>query len=80
MLIEDTKHHFSSEEALLESWDYLEIEKHKEIHHNLLDDAYALREEIEKGHLSYRDVMNFFLNDLVIHHIVEEDRKYFHQV
>lgn len=76
-LIHETEHHFRSEEKLLESWDYLEVDKHKQIHQALLDDARALRDEVEEGTMTYASVLHFFVNDLIIQHIIQEDKRYF---
>ena len=76
-LISEVEHHFASEEALLESWDYLEIDKHKRIHQALLDDAKALRDEVDEGTMTYASVIHFFVNDLIVQHIIQEDKRYF---
>lgn len=79
-LIVDATTHFTSEEALLESWDYIHLERHKQIHQDLLNDAYSLREAVDSDQLRYKDVLNFFINDLVINHILKEDKKYFLEI
>lgn len=76
-LIDETANHFKSEEMLLESWDYLELDKHKQIHQALLDDARSLRDEVEEGTMTYASVLHFFVNDLIIQHIIQEDKRYF---
>ena len=79
-LLDHVKSHFSSEEALMESWGHPLTEEHKVAHHALLEKALGLREKLENGNLMYHDVFSFFVNDLVLKHIVEEDRKFFFQV
>lgn len=79
-LIENAEIHFTFEDSLLESWDYIETDKHKRIHQSLLNNAYSLRDEIEAGELTYGAALNFFLKDLVVNHILKEDKKYFFQL
>ena len=79
-LLDHVKSHFSSEEALMESWGHTLTEEHKVAHRYLLDKAMDLREKLDNGSLLYHDVFTFFINDLVLRHIVEEDRKFFFQL
>ena len=79
-LLDHVKSHFSSEEALMESWGHPLTEEHRVSHQYLLDKAQDLREKLDNGSLLYHDVFTFFINDLVLRHIVEEDRKFFFQL
>lgn len=79
-LLNHTKFHFSSEEALLDAWGHPQTESHKKYHQRLLEKALDLREKLEQGSLMYHDVFTFFVNDLVLQHIVEEDMKFRHQI
>ncbi|MFT5486855.1 MAG: hemerythrin [Paracoccaceae bacterium] len=69
--------HFAREEALMEAYDYPGLADHKRIHRHLTRMVYAIRTvfaakpmEIDPAKLLR------FLRDWLIHHIVEEDRKY----
>lgn len=69
--------HFSREEALMETYDYPDITRHKRIHRHLTRTVYAIRiifaskpNKIDPGKLLS------FLRDWLIHHILEEDTKY----
>lgn len=69
--------HFTREEALMEAYDYPGLADHKRIHRHLTRMVYAIRTvfaakpmEIDPAKLLR------FLRDWLIHHIVEEDRKY----
>jgi hemerythrin len=69
--------HFTREEALMETYDYPGLTRHKRIHRHLTRTVYAVRiifaskpKKIDPGKL-----LNF-LRDWLIHHILEEDTKY----
>jgi hemerythrin len=69
--------HFSREEALMETHDYPDLAGHKRIHRHLTRQVYAIRtifaskpQQIDPAKLLR------FLRDWLVHHIVEEDRKY----
>lgn len=79
-LLKRVKAHFSSEEALLATWDHPLTEEHKQVHQQLLEKAVELREKSIKGGLSFQDVFSFFVNDLVLKHMLEDDKKFSYQV
>jgi len=69
--------HFAREEALMEAYDYPGLAEHKRIHRHLARMVYAIRsvfasrpQEIDPARLLR------FLKDWLVHHILEEDRKY----
>ena len=76
-LIQDIETHFFAEEVLLKKWGYEDLDNHKNIHQELVDEAYTLRDEVKNGELDYVDVINFFIYDLILNHILDEDQKYF---
>lgn len=76
-LIDDIETHFASEETVLERKEFEDLENHRNIHQELLQEAYTLRDEVNNGVLDYVDVVNFFIYDLILNHILDEDRKYF---
>jgi hemerythrin-like metal-binding protein len=79
-LHEDVKAHFSSEEKILEAWGHPFTEEHKQTHQSLLEKAVEIRARLNSRKLSYPEAVDFFVNELVLHHIVEEDKKFFYQV
>ena len=69
--------HFSREEALMETYDYPDLARHKRIHRHLTRTVHAIRiifakkpKEIDPNKLLT------FLREWLIHHILEEDTKY----
>lgn len=80
ILLQHVKAHFASEEALLATWDHPLTEEHEKAHQHLLERAVRLRDKSIKGELSFPDVLSFFVKDLVLKHILEDDKKFFHQV
>jgi len=69
--------HFTREEALMEAYDYPGLADHKRIHRHLTRMVYAIRtvfanspKEIDPAKLLR------FLRDWLVHHIIEEDKKY----
>jgi len=80
ILLAHVEAHFTSEETLLATWDHPLTEEHKQAHQHLLERAVRLRDKSIKGELSFPDVLSFFVKDLVLKHILEDDKKFFHQV
>lgn len=69
--------HFSREEGLMEANGYPDLAGHKRIHRHLTRQVYAIRtifaakpRDIDPAKLLH------FLRDWLVHHILEEDRKY----
>lgn len=69
--------HFTREEALMEAYDYPGLADHKRIHRHLTRMVFAIRtvfahnpKEIDPAKLLR------FLRDWLVHHIIEEDKKY----
>lgn len=79
-LLGEVETHFSSEEALLSAWGHPLTEEHKKAHQKLLKKAFVLRDNLEIGRLSYEEMFAFFVNDLVLQHIIQEDKKFFYQI
>lgn len=69
--------HFAREEALMDSHDYPDIAGHKRIHRHLARQVYAIRTIFaSKPKLIDPAKLLRFLRDWLVHHILEEDRKY----
>lgn len=69
-----------SEEELLETWNHPLTKEHKLAHQNLLTQANDMQEKLEEQTLSYQDVIDFYVNHLVLNHIIEKDKKFFFQI
>ena len=69
--------HFAREEALMESYDYPDVAKHKRIHRHLTRTVYAIRIVFgsKPGNIDPVKLLGF-LRDWLVHHILEEDMKY----
>ena len=80
ILLAHVEAHFTSEETLLATWDHPLTEEHKQAHQHLLKKAVKMRDKSIKGELSFPDVLSFFVKDLLLKHILEDDKKFFHQV
>jgi hemerythrin len=69
--------HFLREEVLMESHAYPDIADHKRIHRHLARQVYAIRTIFaSKPQLIDPAKLLRFLRDWLVHHILEEDRKY----
>ena len=79
-LLEEMKSHFESEDTLLVSWDHPLAEEHRLEHLRLLVKGVEIRDQLEERDISYRAAFNFFINELILQHIVKEDKKFFYQV
>ncbi len=79
-LIEEVRAHFAFEENLLDKWGHPAAKGHKVVHQRLLAKAQEMRDRSRLGLLTLSDFIGFFVNDLLLQHIVKEDRKFFHQV
>lgn len=69
--------HFTREEALMEAYDYPGLADHKRIHRHLTRMVYAIRTVFASKPMEIDPAKLLrFLKDWLVHHIVEEDRKY----
>ncbi len=78
-LVRYTEFHFYSEELLMSFYDYTEIEDHKMIHINLIEDLTNNRLLIESGDLAFDDFLSFVV-DWFFNHTVEYDGQFSHQI
>lgn len=69
--------HFAREEALMETYNYPDLVRHKRIHRHLARTVYAIRIVFARRpkDIDPRKLLNF-LRDWLVHHIIEEDAKY----
>lgn len=69
--------HFKREEALMETYDYPGLAEHKRIHRHLTRMVYAIRTVFASKPMEIDPAKLLrFLRDWLVHHIVDEDRKY----
>jgi hemerythrin len=65
------------EEALLKLSGYADLAQHAAIHAELLDRARSLHEQVLAGRLDFGVLVGYLAKDLVMGHILTEDRDYF---
>ena len=76
-LLEHTAAHFSFEESVIKEAGYPEAKRHADIHHELLAKARRLKEACRKEMLKATAFFTFFTDDVVLDHMLHEDRKFF---
>jgi len=76
-LIEVVTHHFANEETVLEQCQYPGLEEHRLKHQRLVGEALQLRELSRAGEVTTGDLVSFLANDVVLRHMLGEDRKFY---
>ena len=76
-LIEHTSDHFAYEERAIKEAGYPEAKRHADIHLELLAKARRLKEAYRKEKLKATAFFTFFTDDVVLDHMMHEDRKFF---
>ena len=76
-LIEAVSKHFNYEELVLKKHQFSELAEHLKKHQQLLARAHELRAKAQSWELSLGDLVNFVAQDMVLEHIIREDRKFF---
>lgn len=74
-LADYTLKHFTDEEKYMATIDYPELENHKLIHQDLINQILIYKDEFETGTVNKTDISNF-LKDWLAYHIVGQDKKY----
>ncbi len=74
-LVEYTKVHFKDEEEVMQRYNFPELEKHKILHHELIEDIIKVLKRIKSGQKYSSIELIRFLEDWLTHHITEEDMK-----
>ncbi len=72
-----TTHHFKDEEAYMESISYPQLNSHRKIHENLLNQVGQYGKQIEEGTINDKKVISFLRNWL-LSHIMGVDMQYTH--
>lgn len=76
-LLDNVQQHFADEEVLLQRIAYPELAAHARRHRELVLQATHLREEARAGRISVGDWIEFVANDVVVGHLIRDDRKFF---
>lgn len=79
-LIEDCVLHFKNEEKLLEAIGYKNLRYHRELHEELINETYVIREKLEKREISSLEAAKYMVQDLVVGHIVKDDFDFFNSI
>jgi hemerythrin len=75
-LILDSNYHFTAEEKHMRSIGYKGIRKHISEHMSFKQRALQLRQDIVKDDFEGSKELIAFLGNWLLHHVMEEDRKY----
>lgn len=74
-LVDYTKEHFASEEALMQETGYPEYEPHRKIHQQLINQVSEILNGLKNGDKLDPPSLIRFLTDWLMTHIGEEDRQ-----
>ena len=75
-LVEQTKEHFASEEAVLVRTHFPHLEQHRALHRGLLERARDLEERCRRGVLPMSELVGFVAYDVIAAHIIHDDVKF----
>jgi len=75
-LADYARYHCSAEEALLQRYDYPDIQSHKQGHIQLIKQVSNYKDGILAGNMPREGDFKKFLGEWVIIHILHEDKKY----
>lgn len=75
-LIAYSEFHFESEEILMAKSGYKNLESHRKIHGNLIDQVVEFSEQYRQGKKDVDQSLLDFLRDWLVNHINKEDRQY----
>lgn len=74
-IVNYTRYHFSAEEELMKSIGYQELNRHKQIHDDLIQKVIDILKLMKEGHdPDFLDLVNYFIT-WVKKHVMEEDQK-----
>ena len=79
-LLKHVVEHFAHEEAILAAHGYELLAQHAQLHQTLVEQALELRRQSDEGHISVGVLVDFMGHDVVAHHILQDDRKFFELV
>jgi len=75
-LFEYTNYHFKTEENLLETYSYPNWQIHRKEHDDLLKQLLKLKVRLVKGSTTVSLEVFAFLNNWLVNHILDSDKKY----
>ncbi|MGB9800742.1 MAG: bacteriohemerythrin [Thermanaerothrix sp.] len=75
-LVEYTRTHFASEEALMVRYGYPDYTIHRQQHEELTQQVLELREEYRSGQIALSITVMNFLKDWLRNHIYDSDKRY----
>lgn len=75
-LISYTKHHFSSEEALMRKHNYPGYAAHCAVHNRMAAKVIAMRDDYQSGRNRSPNDMISFLRQWILDHIMHTDKQY----
>lgn len=76
-ILEHVIEHFQYEEKILKGNGYEDVDKHEEIHNFLIKKAVERKEAYYNNEIEGRKLVSFFLNEIIMGHLLTEDIKYF---
>ncbi|MBV5308277.1 diguanylate cyclase [Chromatium okenii] len=79
-LVHDLMQHFQDEEQVLMVVNYAELGEHAALHRALINQAIELVARFRAGNLAIGELLEFLAQDVVVKHILNEDRKFFGHV
>ena len=77
-LIQHLVEHFAHEEAILLALGYEQLEAHAALHRSLVQKSLALRDRTDRSGASIGELVEFLVEQVVVGHMLREDRKFFH--
>lgn len=79
-LINHIENHFRYEEELIKEANFSDFEEHKQIHAKLVNKANELKSNCLNGTINKAAFFSFLLDDVVIDHMVREDKKFYYLI
>lgn len=73
-------YHFDYEEEILASVGYEYHDRHSKIHKNLIGKMFQLKEGYENGEINAYAFIAFLENDVIIGHMINEDKQFFNKI
>ncbi len=75
-LVSYSKYHFSAEEQFMRTIGYKEIDNQISEHRSFTQRALHLQQVVIKSDIEHTKELIIFLGDWILHHIMEEDKKF----
>lgn len=76
-LLDEVIVHFNDEEKILAERSYPQLHEHAVLHKTLVDQALQIMESYRSATLSQGELINFLVYEVIVHHMLTEDKKYF---